>query len=140
MRKHERPQPEARGVVDELRQDHPTMPLKALAAKPEAVPIDRPEGMTDLAVAMRALVEILPGLKAALERQAGNRPRIEPLALRLDELADALGVSRRAIERERSAGRFPAADLTIGKMPLWRVETIRDWLTQPDRQGRRSGR
>ena len=52
----------------------------------------------------------------------------ERLTYRLDELADALGVSRRTIERERSAGRFPRPDLTIGKMPLWRVETIRQWV------------
>jgi predicted DNA-binding transcriptional regulator AlpA len=50
------------------------------------------------------------------------------LALRLDELARAIGVSRRAIERERSAGRFPRPDLTIGRMPLWRPETIRAWI------------
>ena len=50
------------------------------------------------------------------------------LTLRLDELAAALGVSRRAIERERSAGRFPRPDLTIGRMPLWRPATIRAWV------------
>jgi predicted DNA-binding transcriptional regulator AlpA len=50
------------------------------------------------------------------------------LTLRLDELAAALGVSRRAIERERSAGRFPKPDLIIGRMPLWRPETIRSWI------------
>jgi predicted DNA-binding transcriptional regulator AlpA len=50
------------------------------------------------------------------------------LTLRLDELARALGVSRRAVERERSAGRFPRPDLTIGRMPLWRPETIRRWV------------
>jgi predicted DNA-binding transcriptional regulator AlpA len=50
------------------------------------------------------------------------------LALRLDEVTRSLGVSRRAIERERSAGRFPKPDLTIGRMPLWRPETIRDWV------------
>ena len=50
------------------------------------------------------------------------------LALRLDEVARALGVSRRAIERERSAGRFPKPDLTIGRMPLWRPETIARWI------------
>jgi predicted DNA-binding transcriptional regulator AlpA len=68
----------------------------------------------------------------ALERQS-DRPRIEPLAFRLDELAAALGVSRRAIERERSAGRFPRPDLTIGKMPLWRIETIRSFLEKGGR-------
>ena len=50
------------------------------------------------------------------------------LALRLDELAAALGVSRRAIERERSAGRFPRPDRVVGRMPLWRPETVVGWL------------
>jgi predicted DNA-binding transcriptional regulator AlpA len=55
---------------------------------------------------------------------------VERLALRLDELAAALGVSRRAIERERSAGRFPRPDLVIGRMPLWTPQTIRRWLEE----------
>jgi predicted DNA-binding transcriptional regulator AlpA len=50
------------------------------------------------------------------------------LALRLDEVAESLGVSRRAIERERAAGRFPKPDMNIGRMPLWRPETIRAWV------------
>ncbi len=50
------------------------------------------------------------------------------LTYRLDELAEALGVSRRTIERERSAGRFPPPDLKIGKAPLWKPETIRAWI------------
>ena len=50
------------------------------------------------------------------------------MALRLAELAQALGISRRTLERERSAGRFPAPDLAIGKAPLWRPETIRAWI------------
>ena len=95
---------------------------------------DLPEGITTLAEALAELAAILPGLRQALERQADNRPRIEPLAYRLDELADALGVSRRAIERERAAGRFPKPDAIVGKMPLWRVETARAYL---ERGGRR---
>ena len=47
------------------------------------------------------------------------------MTLRLAELAEALGVSRRTLERERSAGRFPPPDLAIGKAPLWKPETIR---------------
>ena len=50
------------------------------------------------------------------------------LALRLDEIAAALGVSRSAVERERRAGRFPRPDRIIGRMPVWRPQTIRDWL------------
>jgi predicted DNA-binding transcriptional regulator AlpA len=62
-----------------------------------------------------------------------NRPEvigrpIERLALRINEVAAAIGVSRRAIERERSAGRFPAPDLRVGKMPLWKPETLQAWL------------
>jgi hypothetical protein len=54
--------------------------------------------------------------------------RPERLTFRLDDLAELFGVSRRTLERERSAGRFPAPDLTIGKMPLWKPETIQRWV------------
>jgi predicted DNA-binding transcriptional regulator AlpA len=50
------------------------------------------------------------------------------LALRLDDVAAAVGVSRSAIERERRAGRFPKPDRTVGRMPLWTPATIRAWL------------
>ncbi len=56
------------------------------------------------------------------------RPPVESLAYRIDEVAASLGVSRRAIERERSAGRFPAPDVRVGKMPLWKPETVRAWM------------
>ena len=88
-----------------------------------------PEGVTTPVAVLCELIAILLGLRQALEsRQSDKRPRIEPMALRLGEVARALGVARRVIERERSAGRFPKPDLTVGKMPLWRPETIRAWL------------
>jgi predicted DNA-binding transcriptional regulator AlpA len=90
--------------------------------QPEAAVL--PEGTT-LADALRELVVILPGLKAALDR----KPPVERMALRIDEVADSIGMSRRAVERERSAGRFPPADLHVGKAPLWRIETIRNYLS-----------
>ena len=46
---------------------------------------------------------------------------------RLDAVAKALGVSRRSLERLRSAGRFPRP-MHIGKTPLWKPETIRAWV------------
>ena len=58
----------------------------------------------------------LPALRAALDRQTGNRPRIEPMALRIEEVAASLGLSRRAVERERAAGRFPKHDAIVGCM------------------------
>jgi predicted DNA-binding transcriptional regulator AlpA len=87
----------------------------------------QPEGTT-LADALRELVDILPGLKAPIE----HKPRVGRLALRFDEPAAALGVSRRLLERELSAGRFPRADLRVGRCPLWRPATIERWL---DEQG-----
>lgn len=59
--------------------------------------------------------------------QRGRVP-VERLTIRMDELAAALGVSRRVLERERSAGRLLKPDLKIGKIPLWRVDSVRAWL------------
>lgn len=59
---------------------------------------------------------------------AAPTPSGARLAYRLGELAESLGISRRTLERERSAGRFPAPDLHIGKAPLWKPETIRRWI------------
>lgn len=50
------------------------------------------------------------------------------LVYRLDDLVELLGVSRRTLERERSAGRFPRPDLQIGKAPLWKPATIQAWV------------
>ena len=57
-------------------------------------------------------------------------PPVGRLALRLDEVAAALGVSRRAIERERSAGRFPRPDLHVGKCPLWAPATLARYVAE----------
>lgn len=65
----------------------------------------------------------------AVQPEAAPRPLpVIRLTLRLNEVARMLGISRRALERERSAGRFPRPDLTIGRMPLWRPETISTWI------------
>jgi hypothetical protein len=94
-----------------------------------------PPGGRTLAGILEELAAELPALRAALGRQAAP-PR---LAYRLSEIAAALGVSKRLLEMERAAGRLPRADLRIGRVSLWKVETIRDWLAQQgDRQGRRS--
>jgi hypothetical protein len=146
MPNHERPRPEARGAVDESRQHHPTAPDGSDQASFVGIhdgkvaclgtlPLRRgqPEGRISLAAALSALVALLPRLVAALDRQAGDRPRVEPMAYRLDELAAGLGVSRRVLERERAAGRLPKPDLYIGRMPLYRPETIRAWLERGGR-------
>lgn len=52
---------------------------------------------------------------------------LEPL-LSIVEVAKLLGVSKRLIERDRAAGKFPRQDLTIGKLPRWKPETIRAWI------------
>jgi predicted DNA-binding transcriptional regulator AlpA len=66
--------------------------------------------------------------EAQVEVPAADLPFAGRLTLRLEDLVGAFGVSRRTIERERSAGRFPAPDLHIGKAPLWKPETIRRWI------------
>ncbi len=63
---------------------------------------------------------------------SGSSP-IQRLTYRLDDLAQALGVSRRILERERSAGRLLKPDLRIGRIPLWRIESVRDWIAKGGR-------
>jgi predicted DNA-binding transcriptional regulator AlpA len=61
--------------------------------------------------------------------QSQKQP-VERLTYRLSELASAFGVSRRTIERERSAGRFPQPDLHIGRAPLWTKKAVNNWIEQ----------
>jgi hypothetical protein len=53
-------------------------------------------------------------------------PGIEAM-LSIDELAAWLNCSRRWLERERSAGRFPKPDAHVGKCPRWLPRTILRW-------------
>jgi predicted DNA-binding transcriptional regulator AlpA len=55
------------------------------------------------------------------------------LALRIAEVAKALGVGRRTIEKYRAAGKFPRPDRHIGKCPVWSPETIRKWIEEGGR-------
>ncbi len=51
----------------------------------------------------------------------------------IDDLAALLSCSRRLVERMRSAGKVPKPDIKVGKMPRWRVETIRRWIERGGR-------
>jgi predicted DNA-binding transcriptional regulator AlpA len=55
------------------------------------------------------------------------------LTYRLAEAATMLGISRRTLERQRAAGRFPRPDLHVGKAPLWKIETLRAWIERGGR-------
>jgi excisionase family DNA binding protein len=63
-----------------------------------------------------------------------RRPRLSDVIIKLawsaDDVARLLGLSRRWIERELSAGRFPAPDLRCGRRILWRPETVRAWVAK----------
>jgi predicted DNA-binding transcriptional regulator AlpA len=86
------------------------------------------EQFVSLAEVLAKLVSLLPGLAGAIDRQTKEQPLVARITLRLDEVAEAVGVSRRVLERERAAGRMPKPDIRIGKMPLWRPETIQAWV------------
>jgi excisionase family DNA binding protein len=53
---------------------------------------------------------------------------IERLTLRLNEVAEKIGISRRTIERLIYRGKFPPPDRRAGRALLWRVETIDRWV------------
>lgn len=68
-------------------------------------------------------------MKRTIENEPAPLPS-DRLALRLDDLVELLGLSRRTIERQRSAGLFPAPDRVVNRMALWRPATIDAWLSQ----------
>jgi hypothetical protein len=103
----------------------------SLTGRPVEAVADLPPGIATLAVALQEMATLLPGLKAALERQA--RPGVPRLALRRSEIAQALGVKIRVLQREQAAGRFPRPDLHVGRVPLWTPETIRRWVEEGGR-------
>jgi predicted DNA-binding transcriptional regulator AlpA len=53
---------------------------------------------------------------------------VERVGLRIAEVAAAVGVSRRTLEREIAAGRFPRADARVGTMGLWKPATLKAWM------------
>lgn len=55
---------------------------------------------------------------------------IEPLTYRMADLPIVFNVSRRTIERARSAGRFPQPNLHLGKAPLWTRKAVENWIEQ----------
>jgi predicted DNA-binding transcriptional regulator AlpA len=93
-----------------------------------------PERIVSVVDVLAKLTSLLPGLADALDRQTKEQPPVARITLRLDEVAEAVGVSRRVLERERAAGRMPKPDIRIGKMPLWRPETIYTWIN-PGKKG-----
>jgi hypothetical protein len=99
---------------------------EAAARPPEAAEL--PPGIVTLAEALARLVDILPGLKAALERQADPRP--EPLAYRKPDAAKMCGMSIRLWERLLSAGKAPKPDAHAGKCPLWTKSTLEAWIAR----------
>jgi predicted DNA-binding transcriptional regulator AlpA len=53
-----------------------------------------------------------------------------PLVLRWGDLPSATGLSRSTLHRLRKAGVFPAPDSQVGRIPLWQVSTIQDFLSR----------
>jgi hypothetical protein len=93
-----------------------------------ATPIapEPPPGIVPLSEALARLVDVLPGLKAALDRQADPRP--EPLVYRKADAARLCGMSVRLWERLLAAGKAPKPVAYAGKCPLWTKEALERWL------------
>jgi hypothetical protein len=93
---------------------------------PEAAEL--PPGVRPLARILEELADTLPGLKAALDRQADCRP--EPLVYRKPDAARLCGMSARTWERLLSAGKAPRPDAYAGKCPLWKKSTLEAWISR----------
>jgi predicted DNA-binding transcriptional regulator AlpA len=71
-----------------------------------------------------------PPKSTAAETDHHAVPIADRLTWGLDDLTALTGLSRRTLERERSAGRLPKPDLKVGKRVLWTPATIRRWLAE----------
>jgi predicted DNA-binding transcriptional regulator AlpA len=112
--------------------DKPTPEAAPSPEAPELPPL--PEGVAELADNLTAAMDRIFGRLAALELSAAG---IEP-TVTIDQWAAALACSRREVERMRSAGKLPPPDLTIGRSPRWKAETLRAWIdAQRPARGRR---
>lgn len=56
-----------------------------------------------------------------------------------EDVAAALGVASSTIRAYLARDQMPAADRTMGKMRLWRPETIREWHQARPRKGTPAG-
>jgi hypothetical protein len=63
---------------------------------------------------------------------AGTPAPVERLCFRIRDIATATGLSQASVERLRASGKLPPPDLVVGRVPLWRVETIRRWVEGGD--------
>jgi hypothetical protein len=61
-------------------------------------------------------------------------PIHEKLVWSADDVSALTGLSRRLLERERSAGRMPSPEIRVGRRVLWRPETIRRWIEEGGRK------
>lgn len=60
-----------------------------------------------------------------------SKPTVAPMLFRLQDIADAVQLSKRTINRLRASGALPAADFAAGsKSPRWFQKTIDAWLSE----------
>jgi predicted DNA-binding transcriptional regulator AlpA len=70
----------------------------------------------------RATIALAPPEAAPDDPLAGR------LALRIDDIVKATGLSRSAIEKARRLGAFPEPSRVVGRCPIWSPSTIRRWV------------
>lgn len=53
--------------------------------------------------------------------------------LSIEQICEALGVSRRTLETKRNEGKFPKESTYIFNSPRWTAKTLNDWLNAQER-------
>ena len=68
-----------------------------------------------------------PAIKEAKSRAALDTLGLEPSAT-INDWAALLVCSRRQVEKMRVADQLPPPDFFVGKMPRWKVATVKAWI------------
>jgi predicted DNA-binding transcriptional regulator AlpA len=104
--------------------------LLELLGAPDAT--DRVTAIQDQTAAPTAnpLVDAIGRLVQALERQADSRPWVVRMAYQKKEVAAAMNLSEKTIERLLSRGQFPKPAARANSVQLWRHEELVAWLNR----------
>ena len=102
----------------------------ANTGKGAIVETPNPSRPTSLIVVLERLSDLLEKMIEATgkAKPASSIPIDCRLTLGLREIALLTGLSRRLIEREMAAGRFPRPDVRVGRRTLWKPDTVKTWI------------
>lgn len=68
-------------------------------------------------------------MSTAKTKASPTLPESCDILMTTEQVAAAMGVTKRQVHLMLSAGKFPACDLRIGRLARWKVSTFNRWVS-----------